>query len=45
MTTTARRHEADVLLLTQGDSVGLEQVTATALVAGLAVLDISVDDP
>ena len=45
VTTTARRHEADVRLLTQEDSAGLERVTATALVDGLVVLDISVDDP
>lgn len=45
VTTTARRHEADVLLLTQEDSAGLERVTATALVDGLVVLDIAVEDP
>ena len=45
VTTTARRHEADVRLLTQEDSAGLDRVTATALVDGLVVLDISVDDP
>ena len=45
VTTTARRHDDDVLLLTQEDSGGLERVTSTALVDGLVVMDIEVDDP
>ena len=45
VTTTARRHEYDVLLLTQEDAGALERVTSGALVDGLVVMDIEADDP
>lgn len=44
--TTARRHGHDVLLLTQEEGEeGLRRVVDTALVDGLIVMDVQLDDP
>ncbi|WP_020121265.1 LacI family DNA-binding transcriptional regulator [Streptomyces canus] len=44
--TTARRHDHDVLLLTQEEGVdGLTRVAETALVDALIVMDVQLDDP
>ncbi len=44
--TTARRHGHDVLLLTQEEGTeGLRRVVDTALVDGLIVMDVQLDDP
>ncbi|MFF7162566.1 LacI family DNA-binding transcriptional regulator [Streptomyces sp. NPDC008086] len=44
--TTARRHGHDVLLLTQEEGAeGLRRVVDTALVDGLIVMDVQLDDP
>lgn len=44
--TTARRHDHDVLLLTQEEGEdGLRRVSDTALVDGLIVMDVQLDDP
>ncbi|NAZ84667.1 LacI family DNA-binding transcriptional regulator [Kineococcus indalonis] len=45
VTTTARRHELDVLLLTQEEDAGLHRVSNGSLVDGLVVMDITADDP
>ncbi|MFE3030061.1 LacI family DNA-binding transcriptional regulator [Streptomyces canus] len=44
--TTARRHDHDVLLLTQEEGAdGLTRVADTALVDALIVMDVQLDDP
>ena len=43
--TTARKHDHDVLLLTQEEDTGLERVTGGSLVDALIVMDIASDDP
>ncbi|GAA4979826.1 LacI family DNA-binding transcriptional regulator [Kineococcus glutinatus] len=43
--TRARRHDHDVLLLTQDETTGLERVTGGSLVDALIVMDIELDDP
>ncbi|MEU6037639.1 LacI family DNA-binding transcriptional regulator [Actinomadura sp. NPDC047616] len=44
--TTARRHDHDVLLLTQEEGVdGLRRVADSALVDALIVMDVQMDDP
>ncbi|MGX1369652.1 DNA-binding LacI/PurR family transcriptional regulator [Streptomyces canus] len=44
--TTARRHDHDVLLLTQEEGEeGLHRVADTALVDGLVMMDVQLDDP
>ncbi|MFI8533137.1 LacI family DNA-binding transcriptional regulator [Streptomyces aquilus] len=44
--TTARRHDHDVLLLTQEEGEeGLRRVADTALVDGFVVMDVQLDDP
>ncbi|MFE7273986.1 LacI family DNA-binding transcriptional regulator [Streptomyces sp. NPDC057623] len=44
--TTARRHDHDVLLLTQEEGTqGLRRVVDTALVDGLVVMDVQLNDP
>ncbi|WP_432534763.1 LacI family DNA-binding transcriptional regulator [Kineococcus arenarius] len=45
VTTTARGHDMDVLLLTQEEDAGLRRVSSGSLVDGLLVMDIEADDP
>lgn len=45
VTTTARGHDLDVLLLTKEEDAGLRRVSAGSLVDGLLVMDIEADDP
>lgn len=45
VTTTARTHDLDVLLLTKEEDAGLRRVSEGSLVDGLLVLDIEADDP